>query len=516
MLGKERMDAGFAGFKLKRGTKRGAPAALGGQDAKRKAANLLGDQVEPSATAGPSRAAGGASDQTLVIPKQVDTFVPGVGDRRFNAERYLPEKVEDELEAAKGADMGKKFVTDEALREEEAKVGGGQAEKDEKTKPAYGLEVRRRNGGPESASQQQQQPTSSGRLPGRGGPGNESEEETLRRDLDSLPEEIDARSDRYVAMPVEEFGRAMMRGMGWSEGKGVGRNAKEDVKVVEFLSRPDRLGLGAQPKAEVAKPKWINKPGEEKGKGGRQKVLMAAADDTGRVRHTRHLDEKMVAYVGPGVQVGKTMAVIAGKHEGLQCAVLEVLPRERGRSEYARVRLTLSEKVVDIRCKELADRPVTSRAQPEQAAGGAGGKRKAKPSGSHGGSSSSKARPWLYTNLRVRIVDKRLSKGKAYLKKAVITDVVTPLTCDLAMDDSAKKRVSAVDQRSLETVVPKAQGARLVVVRGQERGRKCALVKRKTSEGVATVQFASDFTVRDVSLDDVCEYVGEDDEDVVL
>ncbi len=32
--------------------------------------------------------------------------------------------------------------------------------------------------------------------------------------------------DAYEAMPVEAFGEAMMRGMGWQEGKSVGKNGK--------------------------------------------------------------------------------------------------------------------------------------------------------------------------------------------------------------------------------------------------------------------------------------------------
>ncbi len=30
----------------------------------------------------------------------------------------------------------------------------------------------------------------------------------------------------YESMPIEEFGRAMLLGMGWKEGQGVGRNRK--------------------------------------------------------------------------------------------------------------------------------------------------------------------------------------------------------------------------------------------------------------------------------------------------
>lgn len=40
--------------------------------------------------------------------------------------------------------------------------------------------------------------------------------------------------DSYEAMPIEAFGEAMMRGMGWSEGLPVGRNS--NAKVCYFLS----------------------------------------------------------------------------------------------------------------------------------------------------------------------------------------------------------------------------------------------------------------------------------------
>ena len=43
----------------------------------------------------------------------------------------------------------------------------------------------------------------------------------------------------------------MLRGMGWEEGMGVGRNRKV-VSAIEYISRPDRLGLGANPSALAA------------------------------------------------------------------------------------------------------------------------------------------------------------------------------------------------------------------------------------------------------------------------
>lgn len=52
----------------------------------------------------------------------------------------------------------------------------------------------------------------------------------------------------YDSVPVEEFGLAMLRGMGWAPGKGIGKQEK----LVEFKEpelRPRGLGLGAGPDA---------------------------------------------------------------------------------------------------------------------------------------------------------------------------------------------------------------------------------------------------------------------------
>jgi G patch domain and KOW motifs-containing protein len=48
-------------------------------------------------------------------------------------------------------------------------------------------------------------------------------------------------------MPIEAFGEAMLRGMGWKEGMGVGRNSKGPVAAIEYVPRQVRFrvyGLG--------------------------------------------------------------------------------------------------------------------------------------------------------------------------------------------------------------------------------------------------------------------------------
>ncbi|MEW5300633.1 MAG: hypothetical protein WDW36_003548 [Sanguina aurantia] len=182
----------------------------------------------------------------------------------------------------------------------------------------------------------------------------------------ALPGE--ASLEEYEAMPVEEFGKAMLRGMGWSEGMGVGRK-KTVVDAIEYVRRPERLGLGAQPAPAAAEAKArVVRMGD---KPARADMVLAPEAD-GRQRNVRKLDEKLVLRkdVAPGAQVGKGMRVMTGRHEGLECAVLALLDREDGRSGRASVRLSLSGAVVEVRCKDLGElwqRPVSTAAQGESA-----------------------------------------------------------------------------------------------------------------------------------------------------
>lgn len=77
-----------------------------------------------------------------------------------------------------------------------------------------------------------------------------TEEEAFERDFHSAPDM--ATLDDYARVPVEQFGAALLRGMGWKEGEGIGsqRGKKiEKVKVPE--RRPALLGIGAKEEAAV-------------------------------------------------------------------------------------------------------------------------------------------------------------------------------------------------------------------------------------------------------------------------
>lgn len=63
--------------------------------------------------------------------------------------------------------------------------------------------------------------------------------EKYLHDMALRPDNVD--EDDYNAVPIEDFGAAMLRGMGWVEGKG------SDMAPILHKPRPNLLGLGAKP-----------------------------------------------------------------------------------------------------------------------------------------------------------------------------------------------------------------------------------------------------------------------------
>ena len=91
--------------------------------------------------------------------------------------------------------------------------------------------------------------------------------------------------------------------------------------------------------------------------------------------------------------------------------------------------------------------------------------------------------------------------------QGTVTDVHGPRSCDLRVDGSGET-VQGVAQEQLETLVPKSEGVRVLVLAGEHRGQRARLLQRNADTGMAAVQLTRDFTVVRLPLDDISEYVG--------
>ena len=334
---------------------------------------------------------------------------------------------------------------------------------------------------------------------------NAAETAQLRDDLSRLPDA--SALDAYEAMPVECFGEAMLRGMGWTDGAPVGRNAAAVVKPIEYVPRPQLLGLGAALPAALPPSANAGRPGKA---AVEHKMLPVGPD--GRVRNVRNLDEQLVQRTVAGAVVGKRMAIGGGTHAGLVGEVLAI-----GQDKKATVRLDISGERVTLRVSDLVEvgsqDAEKAQAQRHGGGGGAAGDDRRGGSGQQRGGAMAPpprptdgSRPWLTPRVRVRVVSQRLNGGAQYLKKGVILDVVTPTECTIQLDEGGKL-VDSVPQRALETVLPKQKGAPLLVVAGRFRGQHATLVGKDSGAGTAHVCLEVDLSVVTLQLDEVAEFV---------
>jgi len=340
----------------------------------------------------------------------------------------------------------------------------------------------------------------------------DADTQQFRDDVAHLPDSAPLAA--YEDMPVEAFGEAMLRGMGWKEGAPVGRNSKEVVKPIEYIPRPERLGLGAAAAAPPPSGAGAGgrplRPGESR--EGKVHMALPVGPD-GRVRNVRTLDEQLVVREAAGVRPGKRMVVAEGAHVGLACEVLSLQPAADGRSERATVRLERGGATVTLRARHLAEvgSREAARAEAEAAAPAAAAQPSRAPEAPRG---EAEAPPWLAPHIRVRCVSRRLGGGAHYLRKGTVVDVLTPGVCMLRLDadgTAGATLLEDVPQRALETLVPKKAG-RVLLLSGRHRGVRAKLLSRDADAGSAHVQLLTDFSMLTLPLDAMAEYVGPADE----
>ncbi|KAL9406193.1 hypothetical protein Peur_003165 [Populus x canadensis] len=326
--------------------------------------------------------------------------------------------------------------------------------------------------------------------------------EKLRYDLKRLPE--DRGFEEFEEMPVEDFAKALLKGYGWHEGRGVGKNAKEDVKIKQYTKRTDKEGLGFF--SASLDSKNSNKNG-------------SIGNGSGSVKEKESEKNK------DEFSVGKEVRVIFGKKEnlGLKGTIVErlgsdsIILRVEKSGESVKVRVSDVAELgsgEEERClKELKDLKIKE----EKKSGD--GDREHRPVNKrsvesreslileNGGIVKERGVQWLRSHIRVRIISKVLKGGKLYLKKGEVVDVVGPYKCDVSMDES-RELVQSVDQDLLENALPR-WGGPVLVLYGKHKGAYGNLVQRDLDREVGVVQDYGSHELLNVKLEQIAEYVGD-------
>ncbi|XP_010448489.1 PREDICTED: protein MOS2-like [Camelina sativa] len=269
---------------------------------------------------------------------------------------------------------------------------------------------------------------------------------SMRKDLASLPDAPEL--EDFENFPVDGFGEALLAGYGWKPGQGIGLKAKEDVKIVEYKKWSGNEGFGFTLDCPKGKAKEIGKSDKS-----RNSITKEVRTVSGRETLGSGSQEE----VKVGINVEKYRVVVVSKRS-----------RETERESRAEVRA----------CKKNYR----------------GGQTREKDS-------------WLTSHIRVRIVSKDLKGGRLYLKKGVVNDVVGQTTCDITMDET-KEVVKGIDQKLLETALPR-RGGRVLVLSGRYKGSFGSLVEKDLDKETGVVCDADSQEMLDVKLEQVAEYIGD-------
>ena len=119
---------------------------------------------------------------------------------------------------------------------------------------------------------------------------------------------------------------------------------------------------------------------------------------------------------------------------------------------------------------------------------------------------------WIRKDILVRIISKKVSKGKYYKRKAIINKVYDKFTAEVEILDSGPDERDGgdtleIDQEHLETVVPK-EGKKVKVLNGIGRGELAILLSADHDKCRGKLELVEDGTIlRKVDFDDFSKAV---------
>ncbi|XP_038863546.1 G-patch domain and KOW motifs-containing protein-like isoform X1 [Salvelinus namaycush] len=332
----------------------------------------------------------------------------------------------------------------------------------------------------------------------------------------------------YDSVPVEAYGLAMLKGMGWKAGEGIGRTFKQDVKPIEHQLRPKGLGLGADRSSirdlEPSGPRRPPKPGDERkeetlilGPGGHVLVESGAHKDLyGKIEGVDPDNARVVVKLAIGsktVTISQYALKLVDRTEyDKNCKDLSRLSRAHKEKEKEKERQRREEKEKERNNEDERKKGRSS----ERDRDGGKDQRKRK----HRDSSQDREKPmaklppasppWLQRDLKVRFVDKAFKGGRYYNSKMRIEDVLTPNICVCRTEEG--RFLDDVKQTMLETIVPKSDSEDIMVVLGEHRGQVGRILQRDRDRSRAMVQLDRyEEKVFTLDYDSICHYVGGGD-----
>jgi DNA/RNA-binding protein KIN17 len=152
-----------------------------------------------------------------------------------------------------------------------------------------------------------------------------------------------------------------------------------------------------------------------------------------------------------------------------------------------------------------ASRPDQTKKRPRPAAEASSST--SKPEKKRADADKSASTVWLYRDIVVRIVNKKLRNGLYFKRKAVVDSLVDDYTARITVLDSGPEDrdggdVLQLDQDDLATVIPKVEGKKVRVLVGRYRGKRALLQQLDKKKCQAVLELSDGTTLDRVDYED--------------
>jgi G patch domain/KOW motif-containing protein len=290
-------------------------------------------------------------------------------------------------------------------------------------------------------------------------------------------DDINVSSSAYENVPVEDFGAALLRGMGWNG------NSENETKssYKEINPRKKGLGLGAKligsgssSHLAVSKRQRVIAPSDIVRMTTDKETVRAIVVQTSGVPGLNKIRIKM-ENSGKEINVDKGSVYTVGAEE------LEEFPFKL---------LDNSTETVN-RIPPIMNQPKVSVVSKEN-------KYRKDPSDSHSHSKST-INSWLQQGIRVKIISKKVEAGKVYLQKGCIVDIPSQSMALVRCDNG---QLVEAKEKYLETVLPRI-GESCMILAGVHRSEHAICRHRNDKLSKASVELCDSFDIIQVDFDDV-------------
>jgi len=318
--------------------------------------------------------------------------------------------------------------------------------------------------------------------------------------------------DDYESIPVEKFGLAMLRGMGWKVDEGIGGFKKQVISTIDPVVRPKGLGLGA---AKPKSNKVETKEGEEKLELKRGAfVQITSGKQTGLYGEIEGMDEETARVVMKLVLGGEKVSVSENSIKLVTKKEFKDWGKIVNKDKYKKFKKdqdeTNGKERRSLSPDDMVDDGKDSRKRKSEKSKNTSRRSRSRSTSPDIKKVKSSKRTWLRPDLRVRCIDKKYKDGRYFNEKVIVIDVVTNDSCDCKTDEGKMLQDMRTDK--LETVIPRETGSIVQIVGGDFKGELAELMEKDKAKCRAYVRLLTSQNVVKKDYEDVCSFAGRVEE----